>query len=247
MNRVLIAMDDTNNSISAPGTNNEGKSPHEVVLYHVQKLEGKSLLIDRPGGEVIMNRVLIAVDDTRDSASVLSTFYNSVKLPNEVVLLHVQRLEGKSLMIDMLGEAELSTLKESLEGTEQKEKLDRRATRILSHYRKELEGFGFTSVRTVVRAGHPVDEILNVAQEEKVDLVIVGGGGKKGLNRLITGSVSKELESRARVPVLLAKRVAMCEAPYTWKDAYTVVSVVMAVVTCLFLIGFIIDKWFLPY
>ena len=74
-----------------------------------------------------MKKVLIAVDDTKGSKAVLSVFKNLVRPPQDVWLLHVQRLEGKSLMIDMLGEAELSTLRESLKGTEYKEELDRKS------------------------------------------------------------------------------------------------------------------------
>ena len=152
-----------------------------------------------------MDKVLIAVDDTKGSKNVLSVFQNLVKPPKEVLLLHVQRLEGRSLMIDMLSESELSTLKESLEGTEYKEKLDRHAEDILSFYRKEFENSGLFSIRTIIRAGIPADEILKVAEEEKVDLIVVGGNGKRGLNRLITGCVSKDVERYATVPVIVEK------------------------------------------
>jgi hypothetical protein len=63
-----------------------------------------------------MRKVLIAVDDPKDSKAMLSAFYNQTRLPEEVILLHVQRFQGKSLMIDMLGNAEMGTLKEALKG-----------------------------------------------------------------------------------------------------------------------------------
>jgi nucleotide-binding universal stress UspA family protein len=126
--------------------------------------------------------------------------------PAEVILIHVERLEVRSMMIDMLGEAELSTLRESLKGTEHKEKLDKKAEKILNYYKKEMENGGLVSVKTVVREGIPSDEILKVAQEENVHLIITGCNGKTGLNRLITGCVSKDVEKNARVPVLVAKQ-----------------------------------------
>ena len=45
-----------------------------------------------------MEKVLIAVDDTKGSKNVLDVFSNLVKPPKEVLILHVQKLEGKSLM-----------------------------------------------------------------------------------------------------------------------------------------------------
>lgn len=152
-----------------------------------------------------MKKVLIAVDDTKGSKAVLSVFQNLVRPPEEVILVHVEKLEGRSLMIDMLGEAELSTLKESLKGTEYKEELDRKAEKVLNYYRKELENGGLIRVKTVIREGVPADEILRVAEEEEVDLIITGSNGKKGMLRLITGCVSKDVEKSSKVPVLVGK------------------------------------------
>ncbi len=152
-----------------------------------------------------MKKVLVAVDDTKGSKSVLSVFNNLVRPPQEVILLHVERLEGRSLMIDMLGDAELATLRESLKGTEYKEKLDRKAERILNYYKKELENGGLISVKTVIRDGIPSEEILKVAEEENVELIITGCNGKKGLNRLVSGCVSKAVERSSGVPVLVAR------------------------------------------
>jgi nucleotide-binding universal stress UspA family protein len=152
-----------------------------------------------------MKKVLIAVDDTKGSRSVLSVFHNLVRPPEEVLLLHVERLEGKSLMIDMLSEAELSTLKESLKGTDYKEELDKKAEAILSYYKKELENGGLIKVRTVIREGIPGDEILKVAEAEDVDLIIVGSNEKRGLDRLVAGCVSKDVERNSGVPVIIGK------------------------------------------
>ena len=54
-----------------------------------------------------MKKILIAVDDTRGSKAILSVFRNQIQPPDEVILLHVQQLGGKSLMYDMVGEPEL--------------------------------------------------------------------------------------------------------------------------------------------
>jgi len=170
-----------------------------------------------------MNKILIAVDETSGSKAVLSVFHNLVRPPEEVLLLHVQRLEGKSLMIDMLSDAKLSTLKESLRGSEYKEGLDRKAEQILNYFKKELESSGLINVRTIVREGIPADEILKVAEEQNVDLIIVGDNGKKGFLRLITGCVSKEVEKNAMVPVLVGKTDAAAKV-FDAEPAAAVVS-----------------------
>ncbi len=190
-----------------------------------------------------MKKILIAVDDTKSSKAVLYTFHNLVKRPEAVVLLHVEKLEGKSLMIDMLGEAELSTLKESLKGTEYKKELDMRAEKILDFYKKELMDNGRIRVKTMIRDGHPADEILRVAEDEGAELIILGYSEKKGLNRLITGSVARDVDKKSKVPVLVAKKPAMmCEEAYTWRDAYYAVSLFTVVALVMFILGVVLEK-----
>jgi len=89
-----------------------------------------------------MKKVLIAVDDTKGSKAVLSVFKNLVRPPQEVLLLHVQRLEGKSLMIDMLGEAELSTLRESLKALSIRKSLTGNRSRFSATTRGRLRTAG---------------------------------------------------------------------------------------------------------
>ena len=184
-------------------------------------------------------KVLIAVDGTRGTQAVLSTYSHLLRRPDEVVLLHVQRLQGDSAMIDMLGEPELTTLRDSLAGTEHQRSLDERAAKILEHYRSKLASPA-TTVRSVVRSGRPADEILAVAAAEGVDLVILGASGKNRLDRLITGSVASEVEYLAGVPVLRARRVVVCEEPYSWRDARAAIAVCSCVAVGLFLLRFFI-------
>jgi nucleotide-binding universal stress UspA family protein len=164
---------------------------------------------------------LIAVDETEGSKAVLSVFRNMVRPPESVVLVHVQQLEGKSMIIDMLGDAERSTLRESLKGTDYKEALDRKSEKILNFYRKELDNGGLVNVKTVVRDGVPSEEIMKVAQEEDADLILTGYNGKTLMQRLISGSVSKDVERNAPVPVLVAKNPTEAER-YAWNTAAAV-------------------------
>lgn len=168
-----------------------------------------------------MKKVLIAVDETEGSKSVLSVFQNMVRPPESVVLVHVQNLQGKSMMVDMLSDSELDTIRESIEGTEYKEALDRKSEKILNFYRKELENGGLVSVKTVVRTGVASEEILKIAQEEGVDLIVTGYNGKSFMQRMVTGSISKDIEKNAPVPVLVAKNPT-AEEKYAWTSASAV-------------------------
>lgn len=167
-----------------------------------------------------MKKVLIPVDGLKGTKDLFSVFSRMIQPAEEVILLHVEALGGKSLMYDMLGETEIATLKEAVQGTPFKERLDEQAQRILEHYKGMLKGNGTQQVRTIVREGIPSREILLLAEEEKVDLIIMGSNGRKGLDRLVAGSVTKDVERGARVPVLVASVDGCEEAVPGWREAY---------------------------
>ena len=61
------------------------------------------------------------------------------------------------------------------------------------------------NVEPVVLMGEPFDMILEKAEEEKVDLIIVGSHGKKGIERLLLGSVSEKVARKAKCSVLVVR------------------------------------------
>lgn len=57
-------------------------------------------------------------------------------------------------------------------------------------------------VETRVEVGSPAEKILELANKEKVDLIIMGAHGRKGLDRAIFGSVADKVVAGAPCPVL---------------------------------------------
>jgi len=153
-----------------------------------------------------MKRLLIAVDDTKGSkeAFKFSTDFCKCMLPEKIVLLYVERFEGRSLMTEMLPESELDTLKEVLQGTEYKEALDKRADEILDFYRNTLGDNGVTNVKTVKKIGNAAEEILKTAKEEDAEMIVIGSRGKR-VGHLLMGSVSREVANSSDIPVLVVK------------------------------------------
>jgi nucleotide-binding universal stress UspA family protein len=56
---------------------------------------------------------------------------------------------------------------------------------------------------TLVRLGHPADEILRVAEKEGCDLIVLGSHGKGFLEHAFLGSVSRMVLDRTRKPVFI--------------------------------------------
>ena len=58
-------------------------------------------------------------------------------------------------------------------------------------------------VREVVVAGHPYNAIVDCAENEHVDLVVMSTHGRGGLSRMLIGSVTDRLVRSAKCPVLV--------------------------------------------
>jgi nucleotide-binding universal stress UspA family protein len=57
-------------------------------------------------------------------------------------------------------------------------------------------------LETRVAVGAPAEKILEVASQEKIDLIIMGTHGRKGLETAIFGSVARDVVQKATCPVL---------------------------------------------
>jgi nucleotide-binding universal stress UspA family protein len=61
---------------------------------------------------------------------------------------------------------------------------------------------GFAKLEARVEMGSPGDKILEVAKQEKINLIIMGAHGRKGLERAIFGSVADKVVQGADCPVM---------------------------------------------
>lgn len=62
------------------------------------------------------------------------------------------------------------------------------------------------SLRSQVLIGDPSDEIIKFANDEKVDLIIIGTTGLTGIKKSIAiGSVAKNVSENANCPVMLVR------------------------------------------
>ena len=55
----------------------------------------------------------------------------------------------------------------------------------------------------VIREGSPARVILEVAQEEDIDLIVMGSSGKSGFDRFIMGSVADKVVNSTKCAVLV--------------------------------------------
>jgi nucleotide-binding universal stress UspA family protein len=72
----------------------------------------------------------------------------------------------------------------------------------LSQMANKLSGNGL-SVKTHSCAGEPADALIDVAESEKADLLVVGNRGMGGVKRFVLGSVPNKISHHAPCSVLI--------------------------------------------
>lgn len=77
--------------------------------------------------------------------------------------------------------------------------------------KKELDRFGVEELSAVkdiertVLTGIPHEEVMNFAKKNKVDLIIMGTHGRKGIDRILFGSTAAQIVRFAPCPVLTVR------------------------------------------
>jgi nucleotide-binding universal stress UspA family protein len=76
---------------------------------------------------------------------------------------------------------------------------------LLEHARSQAGEAGVTEVETFARQGDAADAILDVAEEQRCDLIVVGNKGMTGAKRFLLGSVPNKVSHHAPCSVLIVR------------------------------------------
>jgi nucleotide-binding universal stress UspA family protein len=60
------------------------------------------------------------------------------------------------------------------------------------------------SERLIVE-GNPPNEILRIAEDDKIDVIVIGSIGKTGLEKFLMGSVAEKVVHDSKLPVLIVR------------------------------------------
>jgi nucleotide-binding universal stress UspA family protein len=76
---------------------------------------------------------------------------------------------------------------------------------LLERARAEAIDAGVASVETFARQGDAADAIVDVAEEQRCDLIVVGNKGMTGAKRFLLGSVPNKVSHHAPCSVLIVR------------------------------------------
>jgi nucleotide-binding universal stress UspA family protein len=101
---------------------------------------------------------------------------------------------------------DVATFRETIVSSAKADPVDLRevAESVLARESRALADQGIDVV-THAREGDPAEVIIDVAQEQGADLIIVGARGLSGLERFLLGSVSSKLSHHAPTSVMVVR------------------------------------------
>lgn len=147
----------------------------------------RNVLIVSEEANLEWNRILVATDGSENSAAAVR---HAVAVAKE----HGARLTAVSVMHT---DEEMIAL-----APEHIQHLADQAQKYLQEVVDQASAEG-VAVDTFVREGEPHEQITGLAEEIGASLVVMGTHGRKGLSRLLMGSVTERTIGYARCPVLI--------------------------------------------
>ena len=128
-------------------------------------------------------------DTSMDAANNAIKFASEIKA--EITFIHVIDIQTLQNIADLSGG-----------GINDLDLLVEEEKPVLSKLKDEAEKKGI-KVNTVLTHGEPVNIVLNEIKEGGFDLIVMGTHGKKGLTRLVLGSMAENIVRQSQIPVLL--------------------------------------------
>lgn len=140
-------------------------------------------------------KILLPIDGSKSSlnaAKYISKMAKNSRSPVSVTLIsvhddiglgHVKQFVAKSVVDDYLrelSERELKAAQKVLDAASVKHNM-------------------------IIKRGHVAEEIMALANKDKVDMIVMGAKGRSGFVDVLIGSVAQRVSSSAKQPVLLIK------------------------------------------
>jgi len=140
----------------------------------------------------VIQKILLPIDDSEHSEKTIRYALDLAKLTQAaVVVMHAFQVP----IFRKRGTAMVEDFRISLE---------EEAKELVAEVTAQLQNEGLTASALVVE-GSPSEAILQAAEADQPDLIVMGSRGGGGLPGLNLGSVAERVVRRASVPVLVVK------------------------------------------
>jgi nucleotide-binding universal stress UspA family protein len=175
----------------------------------------------------MFSKILLAIDGSHHAENALKTAIDmALKYDSELTIVHVLTHDHPSAEMEHMIEVEhldqgftpthtdenVSRIAQTLAGKGLSRSGDKEARvitvigeQILKAAYKSAHHAGIKNVRTEIHAGDYANCILDVANKQQSDIIVMGRRGLSTLKGFVTGSVSHKVSQRATCSVLTVK------------------------------------------
>jgi len=138
-------------------------------------------------------KILVAVDGSKQSSNAAQLAARLAETQGgELVVLHVMDRMVIEEMEKLMGQTPKALERE----------LEEQAWALLHSTEILLKGYG-VPLKLVLKEGTPYQQIIKTAEEEKVDLIVMGKLGERGLKKVLMGSAVFRVMEFSSIPVLV--------------------------------------------
>ncbi len=146
----------------------------------------------------MFEKILIATDGSKHSERAAEAGIEMAKLTKgKITALYIADI-GKEYA--PIGDMSVSIADEMIESI--RNSMKQQGDAATKRVEKMALKAGVPAERRVIE-GHPADDIMKLADDAKMDLIVMGSIGVTGLTRFLLGSVAEKVIRNSRVPVLI--------------------------------------------
>jgi nucleotide-binding universal stress UspA family protein len=131
----------------------------------------------------------------------------------EIHAVHVVRSFESGVQLELPTNLELSTVSLAEAGEQMKLHLEERLSEFARSVEPPERTRAIDRVVSHIRLDAPAEQIAQLAADLEADLVVVGTHGRRGLSRVVMGSVAEGVVRLAPCPVLVVREKKISEAP----------------------------------
>jgi nucleotide-binding universal stress UspA family protein len=151
-----------------------------------------------------LTRILAPTDFSKYSGFALEwAAYLAQCMKADLLLLHVLSEEEGKIVEEVIGEGAVVQIPRGIRQNVVEERQKRLTDQYEMVVSREIKAA--LKVEQAVRIGVPFLEIVRVAKERDVDLIVLGTHGRTGLSHALIGSVAEKVVHHAHCPVLSIK------------------------------------------
>lgn len=154
---------------------------------------------DEERRSIVFNNVLVAIDGSKPSSNALAAAAElSAKFGAKLHVVHVVREMQVPLNPGLMDAYEkLHRQRHDL--------LNAAGEQLVNQAKRSLEAKGIDAVETDIGSGDPASAIVDYADRNKVDLIVIGSRGLGQIEGMLMGSVSRKVSNTTKTNCLIMR------------------------------------------